>query len=115
MATLSATATWRAVLVSAEPAPARSRGSTSLTAEAAARTLNQVQRDEHPDRRGDAERGVPDEVDAHDEQPRRAHGLGAVLPDQAGAARRERQLPDRERHGQQAGVQRAVAADAGLL
>ena len=36
MATLSATATWRATLVSAEPAPARSRGSTSMTAAVAA-------------------------------------------------------------------------------
>ena len=35
-ATPSATPTWRAVLVSAEPAPARSRGSTSMTAEVAA-------------------------------------------------------------------------------
>jgi hypothetical protein len=35
-ATLSATATWRAVLVSADPAPARSRGSASITLEVAA-------------------------------------------------------------------------------
>ena len=37
-ATLSATATWRAVLVSAEPAPARSRGSASMTLKVAAGT-----------------------------------------------------------------------------
>ena len=39
MATLSATATWREMLVSAEPAPARSRGSTSMTAAVAAGML----------------------------------------------------------------------------
>ncbi len=42
MATLSATATWRAVLVSADPAPARSRGSTSITAAVAAGMLTPI-------------------------------------------------------------------------
>jgi hypothetical protein len=36
MATLSATATWRETLVSEDPAPARSRGTTSMTEAVAA-------------------------------------------------------------------------------